>query len=149
MTVDTLDVSNLQGHPDTWPSQAWYARYQECAAVVVQAIEPPFGFPGHDYVDPETGKRGYTAAALRQAQADGKKIGVYVWLWNGLADTGADIRRRLETVPTSITLDMRPWVDVEDTSGGPANIALLADETSFGFAMRLARQISCEGKPDL
>lgn len=134
-----VDLSNLQGHPDTWPSQPWYWVYQEAIFVVVQAIEPPAGFPGHDFIDPETGRRGYTGVALRQARADGKLIGVYPWLWNGLADTYGNIMARLATVPPSLQpLDFRPWVDVEDTTGGPQGIVVTAAE------YRVHRQLKCE-----
>lgn len=112
-----VDLSNLQGHPDTWSSQPWYQVYLDAQFVIVQGIEPPAGFPGHNFVDPETGKLGYTGEALRRAVADGKHVGVYVWLWNGLDDPYGNIMARLETVPPSVQLSMRPWVDVEDTNG--------------------------------
>lgn len=114
MTLSGIDLSNLQGHPDTYRHLDWYVQSQ---FVIVQGIEPPSGFPGHDFIDPETGKRGYTGVQLRAAKEDGKYVGVYVWLWNGLSDTRGNILARLATVPPSVTLDMRPWVDVED----PAN----------------------------
>lgn len=113
--MKAIDLSNLQNHPDTWPSQDWYSEYQEAEAIIVQAIEPPLGYLGHDFIDPETGKRGYTGVQLRQCVADGKKVGVYAWLWFGLPDPYDNIRSRLDCVPASIHLDMRPWVDVEDT----------------------------------
>lgn len=145
MTLRGIDISNLQGHPDTWPQQPWYYVYQEASFVIVQALEPPPGYPGHDFIDPETGKRGYTGVALRQVKADGKKAGVYVWLWNGLADTYGNIRSRLACVPRSIRLDMRPWVDAEDTSGDTGTRAF-----SPGIPEnleRVARQYQCEGRP--
>jgi hypothetical protein len=138
-----VDLSNLQGHPDTWPSQPWYPQYQAADFVIIQALEPPAGFPGHDFIDPETGKRGYTGVALRQAQRDGKKVGVYAWLWNGLPDTRSNILSRLATVPLSVTLDMRPWVDAEDTTGGP----WLGTINVTAVSERLAQQLQCEGRP--
>jgi hypothetical protein len=146
MTFTAVDLSNLQGHPDTWPSQPWYPVYQAADAVIVQALEPPPGFPGHDFIDPETGKRGYTGAALRQAKADGKKLGTYVWLWFGLADVRGNILARLATVPDSVQLDMRPWVDVEDTTVqvGIAQSQVYHLESKPD---RLARQLQCESRP--
>lgn len=143
--LKVCDISNLQGHPDTWPAQSWYGEYLAAAGVIVQAIEPPAGYPGHDFIDPETGKRGYTGVALRQAKADGKWVGVYVWLWNGLADTYGNILARLATVPESIRLDMRPWIDVEDSSAqGIAEDLVLALDVR---APRVARQLKCESRP--
>lgn len=121
MTLTGIDLSNLQGHPSGYRNAAWYKAAQ---FVIVQAIEPPSGFPGHDFIDPETGKRGYTGVQLRAAKEDGKFIGVYVWLWNGLADTRGNILARLATVPASLKLDMRPWVDVEDVTGGPNGLSV-------------------------
>lgn len=141
MTLLTgADISNLQGHPDGYRSQPWY---QAAEFIICQAIEPPPGYLGHDFIDPETGKRGYTGVQLRAAKEDGKRVGVYVWLWNGLADTRGNILARLATVPPSVQLDMRPWVDVEDTTGGPG-AALVAEEHS----PRLQRQLQCEGRPE-
>lgn len=101
------------------------AEYQAADFVIVQAIDVPLGFTGHDVVDPETFRRGYTGMQLRQAKDDGKKVGVYVWLWNGLDDQNAtidDIGERLGCIPPSVRLDMRLWLDMEDTSidHGPA-----------------------------
>ncbi len=132
-----IDLSNLQGPPDSYRQLDWYVQSQ---FVIVQAIEPPAGFPGHDVIDPETGKRGYTGAQLRAAVEDGKKVGVYAWLWNGLADTRGNILARLDTVPASVRLDMRPYVDVEDTTGGAG---LMAERPGA----RLARQLQCEARP--
>lgn len=143
LTLYGLDLSNLQGHPDQWPSQPWYPQYQRADFVIIQALEPPAGFPGHDFIDPETGKRGYTGVALRQCVADGKKVGAYCWLWNGLADTRGNILARLATVPSSVRLDMRPWVDVEDTTGGPAALRAIQIDSSS----RVGRQLQCEGRP--
>jgi hypothetical protein len=131
-----IDISNLQGHPDTYRQQQWY---QQAQFVIVQAIEPPPGYPGHDNIDPETGKRGYTGEALRAAKWDGKYVGVYVWLWCGLADTRSSILSRLATVPPSVKLDMRPYVDVEDTSGYAGIVATASP--------RLFRQLLCEPRP--
>lgn len=138
--LNGADISNLQGHPDGYRGQQWYIDSQ---FVLVQAIEPPPGFPGHNFIDPETGKRGYTGVQLRAAVEDGKYVGTYAWLWNGLADTRGNILARLATVPPSVKLDMRPWVDVEDTTGGPG-VALVAEEHS----PRLQRQLQCEGRPE-
>lgn len=136
-----IDISNLQGHPDTWPSQPWYQKYLEADFVIVQALEPPYGYPGHNFIDAETGKRGYTGVALRKIKADGKSAGVYPWLWNGLVDTRANILARLATVPPSVLLDMRPWIDTEDTSGGPQG--LLASPGT-----RVVRQLLLEPHPN-
>lgn len=107
-----VDLSNHQGPPPSYRGQAWY---QGAAFVIAQAILPPKPFTGW-----EVG--GYTEAQLRAAQEDGKKIGIYVWLWNTLADTKADIRARLALVPDDLVLDMRPWLDVEDVNAntGPS-----------------------------
>ncbi|HYS41440.1 MAG TPA: hypothetical protein VEO01_37980 [Pseudonocardiaceae bacterium] len=139
MTMRGVDLSNLQGHPDTWPSQPWYPIYQAADFVLIQALEPPPGYPGHDFIDPETGRRGYTGVQLRAAVAGGKFVGIYAWLWNGLADTHGNILARLATVPPSVKLDMRPYVDVEDTTGGTGIIA--------GGSPRLFRQLQCEPHP--
>jgi hypothetical protein len=144
MTIAAIDISNLQGHPDTWPSQAWWPYYVAADLVLVQAIEPPAGYPGHDFIDPETGKRGYTGVALRKIKADGKLAGVYVWLWNGLADTRANILARLATVPASVHLDVRPYVDVEDTTGGTQAFGVVAPTP---MTARIVRQLQCEPRP--
>lgn len=138
-----IDISNLQGHPDTWPRQPWYPQYQAADFVIVQCLEPPPGYPGHDFIDPETGKRGYTGVALRQAKSDSKKVGVYPWLWNGLADTRGNILARLATVPPSVPLDMRPFVDVEDTTGGSTVLGLVSTPNE----QRLQRQLQMEPRP--
>jgi hypothetical protein len=147
--IHGVDISNLQGHPDNYRGAEWYRKAQ---FVIVQAIEPPPGYPGHDFIDPETGKRGYTGVQLRAAVEDGKKVGVYVWLWNGLADTRGNILARLATVPPSVQLDMRPWVDVEDTTGAPARALTIAEEVASLVSFhapdgRIARQLQCEGRP--
>lgn len=139
MTIPGCDISNLQGHPDTYRNKQWYI---DAEVIIVQGIEPPAGYPGHNFIDPETGKRGYTGVQLRAARDDGKKVGVYVWLWNGLANTRANILSRLATVPQSVQLDMRPWVDIEDTTGGPG-VGLVAEEHS----PRLQRQLQSEPRP--
>jgi hypothetical protein len=107
------DISNHNGFPVSYRTQGWYVSSE---FVIVQAIEPPPGYPGYGYVDPETGKRGYTGEQLRAAREDGKKVGIYVWLWSGLADTQSNILGRLQTVPSSVPLDMRPWLDIEDNT---------------------------------
>lgn len=134
-----IDISNLQGHPDGYRQQQWYL---DAEFVIVQAIEPPVGYPGHDFIDPETGKRGYTGVQLRAAVEDGKKVGAYAWLWFGLADPAGNIRSRLECVPLSVRLDMRPWVDVEDTTNGRS---LRAMEPQV--EVRGDRQLKCEPRP--
>lgn len=139
MTLNGIDISNLQGHPDTYRHFDWYMQSQ---FVIVQAIEPPPGYPGHDFIDPETRKRGYTGVQLRAAKEDGKYVGVYCWLWNGMTDTRGNILARLATVPPSVQLDMRPYVDVEDTTGGPG-MGLVPEEHS----PRLQRQLRSEPRP--
>lgn len=150
MTLNCVDLSNLQGHPDQWSQQAWYPVYQAAALICVQAIIPPAGYPGHDFIDPETGLAGYTGVQLRRALADGKAIESYAWLWNGLADTQADIRRRLSTIPPSVYGALqRVWVDVEDTTGGTDGTALVGEfYTKPGVTDRFSRQLQCEGKPE-
>lgn len=132
-----IDISNLQGHPDTYRHLQWY---RDAEFVIVQALEPPAGYPGHDFIDPETGKRGYTGVQLRAAQEDGKRVGVYAWLWNGLDNTYTNILVRLATVPDSVKLDMRPYIDVEDTTAGPGFAAEPLSE-------RAQRQLQCESRP--
>lgn len=142
MTLQGIDLSNLQGHPDTYRHLDWYRRAE---FVLIQAIEPPPGYPGHDFIDPETGKRGYTGVQLRAAVEDGKKVGVYVWLWNGLADTRGNILARLATVPPSVSLDMRPFVDVEDTT----TQGILGERPTIGIqgVGRILRQLQSEARP--
>jgi hypothetical protein len=147
LTTTAIDLSNLQNHPDTWPGQPWYPVYQAATLVIVQAIVVPPGYPGHDFIDRETGLAGYTGVQLRRALADGKAIEAYVWLWNGLADTQADIRRRLSTVPPSVYGALqRAWIDVEDTSGGGMIRGRAITPTIDAYA-RTARQLQCEGRP--
>ncbi len=107
-----IDISNHQGPPVLYRGVQWY---RDASFVIVQAINPPKPFSGWDV-------GGYTAAQLRAAREDGKKIGVYVWLWNTLADTRSDIRARLALIPEDLPLDMRLWLDVEDvaTNSGPS-----------------------------
>lgn len=123
MTLNGIDISNLQGHPSTWPSKSWYPQYLAAEFVIVQCIEPPAGYDGHNFIDPETGKRGYTGVALRQAKADGKRVGIYSWLWDAYSGQTliADQNNRLACIPSSVQLDMRPWLDVEDTT--PSTVA--------------------------
>jgi hypothetical protein len=136
-----IDISNLQGPPSAYRNQPWY---RDAAFVIVQAIEPPRGYPGHDFIDPETGRRGYTGIQLRAAKEDGKYVGAYPWLWNGLPDTAADITHRLDTVPQSVTLDMRPYVDTEDTFGGPSAMGLLILPEQY---LPVERQLLREPRP--
>lgn len=102
--IKGVDISNLQGPPESYRAQTWY---QQADFVLVQAISPPAPYPGWQ-------AGGYTEVQLRAAKADGKKVGIYVFLWNTLRDVAADIGSRLATVPADIPLDMRPWVDAED-----------------------------------
>lgn len=108
-----IDISNLQGPPSAYRDLAWY---RNAEFVVVQAIEPPRGYRGWDHIDEVTGRRGYTGEQLMAARDDGKKVGVYAWLWNTLEMPRSDILARLNIVPAGFPLNMRPWVDVEDTT---------------------------------
>lgn len=112
MTIRGVDISNHQGPPSLYRGTQWY---QDAAFVIAQAIKPPAPYTGWQI-------GGYTEMQLRAAKDDSKKIGVYVWLWNTLADTAADIRARLALVPDDLPLDMRPWLDVEDVNAntGPS-----------------------------
>jgi hypothetical protein len=115
MTLFGADVSNHQGPPGQYRGQLWY---QVAEFVIAQAIDPPAPFAGHDV-------GGYTAEQLRAAKADEKYAGVYVWLWNSFstsAATKADIAARLALIPVDVPLDMRLWLDMEDTTQdhGPA-----------------------------
>lgn len=106
-----VDLSNHNGPPGTYRGQQWY---QDAQFVIAQAIDPPSSYP-----------RGVTAEQLRAAKADGKYAGVYVWLWNYFetsAATKADIASRLALIPVDVPLDMRLWLDMEDTTQdhGPA-----------------------------
>jgi hypothetical protein len=97
-----IDVSNHQGLPATYQSAPWY---QEASFVIVQAIDPPAPpYPP-----------GVTAEQLRAAKEDGKYAGAYLWLWNG-TDPLADMKRKLALIPDDVALDMRLWLDVEDTT---------------------------------
>ena len=108
-----VDISNLQGPPSVYRNQQWY---RDAEFVIVQTIQPPYPYKGWDHVDQVTGYRGYTGEQLVTARQDGKKIGVYAWLWNTVANPYSDILARFETVPRGLPLDMRPWIDVEDTT---------------------------------
>lgn len=107
MTLRGADISNFQGAPEGYRDQPWY---RDAQFIICQAIRPPRPYAGW-----EVG--GYTERQLRVAKEDGKYIGIYVWLWHGQTEVNlrADIRRRLDLVPADLKLDMRPWVDVEDT----------------------------------
>lgn len=100
MTLYGVDLSNHNLGPATYRGQQWY---QEAQFVIAQAIDPPPSYPP-----------GVTAEQLRAAKADGKYIGAYVWLWNS-GDFESDIRHKLSTIPADVSLDMRLWLDVEDT----------------------------------
>jgi hypothetical protein len=108
-----IDISNLQGPPSSYRNQGWY-HYAEF--VIVQAIQPPYPYQGWDHTDAVTGLRGFTGEQLTTAREDGKKVGVYAFLWNTLPNRYADILARFNIVPKGFPLDMRPWVDVEDTA---------------------------------
>jgi len=112
MTLRGIDISNHQQGPAVYRNTEWY---RAAEFVIVQCITPPKPYTGWDV-------GGYTVAQLRAAKEDGKKIGIYCWLWNTLADTKADIRARLALVPDDLALDMRPWLDVEDVNAntGPS-----------------------------
>jgi len=86
--------------------------YQAADFVIVQAIDPPQPYTGWE-------RGGYTAEQLRAGVADNKHVGVYVWLWNSFstsAATQADIAARLALIPDDVYLDMRLWLDMEDTT---------------------------------
>lgn len=108
-----MDLSNLQGPPSGYRGQQWYI---DAEFVIVQAIQPPKPYLGWNHTDAVTGLKGYTGEQLQAAREDGKKVGIYAWLWNTLADPYSDIMARLNIVPVGFPLDMRPWVDVEDTT---------------------------------
>jgi Glycosyl hydrolases family 25 len=102
-----IDISNHQtmAYRSTWP-------YQGADFVIVQAIAPPSPFTGWEI-------GGYTAEQLRAARDDDKAAGAYVWLWNSFstsAATKADIASRLALIPDDVPLDMRLWLDMEDTT---------------------------------
>lgn len=91
--------------------------YADANFVIVQAIYPPAGYPGHDV-------GGYTADQILAGIDDGKHVGVYVWLWNSFSSSAAtqqDIQSRLDLIP-DVPLSMRLWLDMEDTTQdhGPA-----------------------------
>lgn len=99
-----LDISNMQGPPTIYTEQEWY---RAAEFVIVQSLRPPYPYPGWEVA-------GYTGAQIRQAHADGKYVGAYVWLWNN-GDLDADIRSKLALIPGDVPLNMRLWLDVEDT----------------------------------
>lgn len=101
MTLYGIDISNHQGMPDAYRTASWY---QQAQFVLIQAVAPPPPWPP-----------GCTADQMHAAKADGKYVGAYVWLWNGL-DTEPDITSKLALIPDDVTLDTRLWLDVEDTS---------------------------------
>lgn len=96
-----IDISNHQGPPVRYSLERWYL---DAEFVIVQAVDPPAPYP-----------RGVTDPQLRQAKADGKYVGVYLWLWNS-GSVVDDIRSKLALIPDDVQLDMRLWLDVEDTS---------------------------------
>ena len=113
MTLYGLDLSN-------WNTMEYRVlpEYQAADFVIVQSIAPPEPFMGWEI-------GGYTAQQLRAGVEDQKHVGVYVWLWNHFATsaaTQADIAARLALIPDDVPLDMRLWLDMEDTNldHGPA-----------------------------
>ena len=107
MTLYGLDISN-----HNTMSYRSMAEYQAADFVIVQAIDPPQPYTGWE-------RGGYTAEQLRAGVADNKHVGVYVWLWNSFstsAATQADIAARLALIPDDVYLDMRLWLDMEDTT---------------------------------
>lgn len=102
MTLLALDVSNLNGMGYTALPQ-----YAAADILIVQAI-------------PRPAPNGLTGRQLRQGAADGKKLGIYPWLWHdpswrmGDQSVEDDQRLRLATVPQDIELHLRPYIDVED-----------------------------------
>ncbi len=100
--LNGIDISNHQGLPATYRSAAWY---QEAQFVIVQAVDPPS----------PPWPPGVTVEQLRAAQADGKHVGVYVWLWNS-GNHVADLASKLALIPGDVKLNMRLWLDVEDTT---------------------------------
>lgn len=117
-TLQGVDISNLQGPPAVYRTLNWYTSAQ---FVIAQAINPPKPFRGWD-------SGGYTVEQLRAAKADGKKIGIYVFLWNTLSDVAADIRARLALIPDDLAaqLDFPVLVDVEDEAPCPVEQRLAA-----------------------
>lgn len=99
-----VDISNLQDQPSAYRTAAWY---EAAEFVIAQAIPRP--------VPP-----GLTTSQLVAAQSDGKAVGIYTWLWHdpswrlGDQSVEGDQLARLACVDDSISLDMRPWLDVED-----------------------------------
>lgn len=115
MPLYGIDGSNHNGPPTSYRNQSWY---KDAEFTIWQAINPPRPYAGWDV-------GGYTAEQLRAAKEDGKKVGVYIWLWNSFsssAATKADIASRLALIPDDVPLDMRLWLDMEDTTQdhGPA-----------------------------
>jgi Glycosyl hydrolases family 25 len=133
-----IDISNLQAM-DHLGTQS----YRDADFTIVQAITPPRPYRGWE-------RGGYTADQLRQAKADGKKVGAYVWLWNSFtssAATKADIAARLATIPHDVPLDMRLWLDVEDTGNdfGPPRFQDVLDALEVMDAWASARNLPPSG----
>ena len=96
-----VDTSNLNGDPSTYIHQQPYASSD---FVIVQAI--PRG--------PTT-----TAQQLYVGQESGLLLGIYTWLWDTPSwrlspDVITDQSMRLKEVPQDVTLNARPWLDLED-----------------------------------
>lgn len=114
MTLRGVDISNLQGLPESYRSQQWY---QVAEFVIIQAI-------------PRPKPNGIATVQLRAAKADGKYTGIYSWLWHDPAwrlspKVAEDQRLRLATVLDDVPIDMRPWLDEEDNqSAGWANVSI-------------------------
>lgn len=95
-----VDVSNYTAVPTPEQLQSW--KDAGVGAVIVQAIDPPAGYPG-----------GVTVEQINAVNAAGLQAEAYVWLWTE-SDVAADIARKLsllEGLPVS-----RVWLDVEDTT---------------------------------
>jgi len=107
------DISNLQGPPSQYRNTDWYRNSE---FILIQGIQPPYPYLGWNHTDAVTGLKGYTGEQMTAAREDGKKVGVYAFLWNGLANVQADILARLNCTPKGFPLDMRPYVDVEDVT---------------------------------
>src|SRR4051794_34374489 len=98
MTI-AVDMSNYTSQ--LTPAALEGLRNAGVAHVIVQAIEPPPGYPA-----------GQTRQQVEACLAAGFTVDAYIWLWFDL-DT-ADIRRKLDLLDG---LNIRQlWLDVEDTA---------------------------------
>jgi hypothetical protein len=119
------------------------AEYEAANFVIVQAIDPPSPFTGWE-------RGGYTAEQLRAAVADDKYCGVYVWLWNSFSTSAAtkvDIAARLALIPDDVELDMRLWLDMEDTTAdhGPPRQQDVLDALEVMDAWSISRGLPLPG----